>query len=107
MRYFDGVNVGDSVWTVGGVQFTVSGVDGESFKVADLWFNLDGELWSFEELGQILFCQKPDFRLPKRKVTKTGWVWRNALHEKDNHETGSRCEFGEAPCVKVTYEVEE
>jgi len=113
--YFDGLMAGDSVWAIDGGQFIVSKVTVDDFSLEndsigedESWFSLDGELLGFEELGQILFWQKPDFTpppRPKKRVVKEGWVHPWDIHGIARHV--AECANNEVRCIKVTYEVEE
>ena len=91
MDYFDGIKVGDKVYTAMGTPLMVCEVamkcfDAKSYDSEEgrqIAFNFDGRLLDYEQLGQVVFW-KPPPRFdppprPKRKVKKEGWTRRDAI----------------------------
>lgn len=68
MAYFDGIKVGDKVYTVGnsnGIEVTHVGEDG-CFGAGAYYYNKNGELDSMESIGQVAFWQPVKIEAPPK-----------------------------------------
>ena len=121
MAYFDGIQVGDSVYRLNSSEkVRVIAVNDDFFGCDDRWeYNIQGEIRHSEELGQVVFWRPVFIDLPprpKRKVKKVLDCWVNLYpgglatnwpkkETADNH--GSKHRLGEAVHIIHEYEEEE
>ena len=63
MAYFDGIKVGDKVYTIDGTELDIDDVNNKlpykNFMVCQKMYDFSGQRTNNEELGQVLFWQPP------------------------------------------------